>query len=529
MNKRRFQALVMTSVMIVSIILSGCNNSGKKTGKKSGAVKDATAMLDDVCAYIKSAKCDKLERLIDGRSKWLGTLENYAEAEVKDIFAAARKRIDYSIEDVVADEKEGEGEALLVFTYFDTKDMRKKIKSDSTNKEIIKAIEEAKKKEVEVEVEIVFDDDDWLIDGVSFDEVSKELFSFIEDLDMETVPQPTTEKTTTEKEIVINYEAWLDEDYYEVAGYNQSTDNVRLQLNFWDPCPKTTLTYEIGDAQGNIYEGSLDVEDGTYIAYIEWSPIYKLPVGWIDCTVYDGDGKVLTVVCVQIYDDSERLPVKFYCYECEMTDENGIPVPGYHVSDTTFRAYVRINKYEGVEITYALVEGNGYSYNAKELYRNSIEAAGEKVELPFTDFENPGPGEYAIIIYDMTGSEIWTMSFDIIEDDVEFQMDSDRAAVYYDYFTTEDDQFRYIDKIPADAKTICYCLETEDYYQYMQFTFKAEDADGSVLCEGYSNIVTSSELVIEIDVSRLVKGPMKISVYNPDNSLLIETTIEEET
>lgn len=530
MNKRRFQALVMTSVTIVSIILSGCNNSGKKSGKKNRAEKDAAAMLDDVCAYIKSAKYDKIERLIDGRSKWLGTLENYAQAEVKGIFEAARKRIDYSIEDVVADEDEGEGEAVLVFSYFDTKDMRKKISSDSTDKKIIEAIKEAKDQEIEVEVEIVYDDDEWLIDGDSFDEVSKELFSFIEDLDMDTVPEPTTEKTTTPQELVVSYESWNDEDYYEVEGYHQSTDLVRLTLSFWDPCPKQTFTYEFEDEQGNITEGSIDVDDDTYIVHIDWNPAYKLPIGWISCTVYAEDGTLLTVACAQIYDDNEKLPVKFYCYKCEMTDENGIPVPGYHASDKTIQAFIQLDKGydEGIEVTYALVEGNGYVNNAKELYRNTISTTGYRIDLPFTDFENPGPGEYAIIIYDMTGSEVWTMSFDIVEDDVEFQMDSDRATSYYDYFTVEDEVFRYIDKIPVDAKTIYYYVETEDYYQYMQFSFKAEDADGNVLCEGYSNIVTGSELVIGIDVTQLVKGPLKISVFNPDGSLLIEKTIEEE-
>ena len=528
MNKRRFQALVMTSVMIVSIILSGCNNSGKKSGKKSRAEKDATAMLDDVCAYIKSAKYDKIERLIDGRSKWLGTLENYAQAEVKGIFEAARKRIDYSIEDVVADEDEGEGEAVLVFSYFDTKDMRKKISSDSTDKKIIEAIKEANDKEIEVEVEIVYDDDEWLIDGGSFDEVSKELFSFIEDLDMDTVPAPTTEKTTTPKELVVNYEAWNDEDYLEVEGYHQSTDLVRLTLSFWDPCPKQTFTYEFEDEQGNITQGSIDVDDDTYIVHIDWNPGYKLPVGWIACTVYAEDGTLLTVACVQIYDDNEQLPVKFYCYECEMTDEAGIPVPGYHASDTALSAYVRINEFKGVEITYALVEGNGYSSNAKELYRNTVAATANRVDLTFTDLANPGPGEYALIVYDMVGSETWTLNFDILNDNEEFKMDADRAVTYYDYFTWEEEEYRYIDEIPVDARKICFYAETEDYYQYMQFTYKAEDADGNVLGEGYTTIVTGYELRVEIDVSALVKGPLKISVFNPDGSLLIEKTIEEE-
>ena len=153
MNKRNFQALVMTCVMITSVMLSGCNNSGKKSGKKSKAEKDVTALLDDVCAYIKSAKSSKLERLIDGRSKWVGALEDYSEAEVKDVFEAARKRIDYSIEDVKADDEEGE--ALIVFSYFDTKDCKKSIDRDSTNKEIAKAVADAKDEEIEVEVEVV--------------------------------------------------------------------------------------------------------------------------------------------------------------------------------------------------------------------------------------------------------------------------------------------------------------------------------------------------------------------------------------
>ena len=55
MNKVRFQAALMAAVMMMSMLLGGCGSSKKKKAVK-GAAKNAEAMLDDFCAYIKSGK-----------------------------------------------------------------------------------------------------------------------------------------------------------------------------------------------------------------------------------------------------------------------------------------------------------------------------------------------------------------------------------------------------------------------------------------------------------------------------------------
>lgn len=528
MNKRRFQALVMTTVMIVSIILSGCNNSGKKNKKKRSPEQRATAMLDDVCAYIKSAKYEKIEDMISGRSKWAGTLENYRDSEVKDVFEAARKRIKYSIEDVKADEDDGEGEAVIVFTYFDTKDFRKEITHDSTAREIVKAIEGAKDKKIEVEVELVYDDD-WMIEGESFDEISVALFDFIEDLGMDTIPAPTTSQTSKIPAVQESYYAWYDLNFDEVDAFHQTTDRIRLMICFWDPAQKQTLTYEFEDYEGNMCEGSVDIEDGDTSVYIDWYPAYTIPVGWISCTVYDGSGNLVTVACVEIIDDNEPLPVKFFVDDCKLVDENGIPVPGYHESDKFLQAYISIDKFEDVKITYALFEGDGIGSDSKEIYRNTVTPTSNSVDLPMTDLPNPGPGMYTLIVYDMSGSEKRYLTFDILADSEEFEMDVTRAISYYDCFTwEEDDRFKYIDEIPADAKKIRYYAYTQDYYLYVQFTYKVVDGAGNVLGEGISNIVTDDEVMVEIDLSSLVKGPVTITVYNPDGSVLSQKSIEEE-
>ena len=528
MNKRRFQALVMVCVMTVSIILSGCNNSGKKKGKKRTAEQHAAAMLDDVCAYIKSAKIEKIEKMLSGRSKWAGTLENYRESEVKDVFEAARKRIDYSIEDVEADEKEGEGEALIVFTYFDTKDFRKQITHDSTNRELVKAIEGAKEERIEVEVELVYDDD-WLIEGESFDDISEALFAFIEDLGMDTVPAPTAPHTSKAQPLPDTYCAWYDTNFDEVEAYHQTTDRIRLMLSFWDPVPKQTLTYEFEDYDGNITEGSIDIDDGENMVYIDWYPTYQIPVGWISCTIYDAGGTLVTVACVEIIDDNLPLPVRYFINKTKMVDENGVPVHGYHESDKSLQATVEIDKFDGVQITYALVDGSGVGRDDKELYRNTVTPTSTMVELPMTDLSNPGPGEYTLIIYDMDGSVKRYFTFEIIKDGEEFELDDTKAYVRNDCFTWEENgTFTYIYKIPADAKKIRYYAYTNDYYLYMQFTYKVEDGSGTVLDEGITDIVTDNEAVVDIDVSSLVKGPLKVTIYNPDGTVLAENSIEEE-
>ena len=56
--------------------------------------------MDDFCAYFKSGKYDKMDKLVDGSSKELERLKDISNSEAKELLDAARKRISYTVSDV---------------------------------------------------------------------------------------------------------------------------------------------------------------------------------------------------------------------------------------------------------------------------------------------------------------------------------------------------------------------------------------------------------------------------------------------
>ena len=100
--------------------------------------------------------------MVDGKSDELETLKGYRDSEIKDLLEASRKRISSSVENVTADEKKEEGEATIVFTYFDVDDVTKTVDEDSSIRDAKKAIEDAKEIELEYDVELTLEKD-WMI------------------------------------------------------------------------------------------------------------------------------------------------------------------------------------------------------------------------------------------------------------------------------------------------------------------------------------------------------------------------------
>ena len=510
----------------MSMFLGGCKTSEKETKKKSkGEDKKAEEMLDDFCAYLKSGKYDKLDKLVDGKSKGLETLKGYEDSEAKDVHEAARKRLSYSIESVTTDEKKESGEATVVLSYFDVKEVKKKVSGDATSRDIVRAIGDAKDLELEFEVDLVLDDD-WLVDAGSVDQIVEELYSFMDDLDLDV--EPTTE-TTYVKELTEFSSDWYDIDYNRVEGYHESESFIRYTVTLWECCYGETVTYDFEDGSGILHSGTYTVDGGDDMIFCDWYPTSKLAKGYISCTVYDANGRIISVGCISIFGDGEKIPVtNIYIYSVKMVDEEGNVVPGYHVGDTYIAAKLEMGNYgQEVEIIY---EFSMYNSRGSQviLSEGTIVTDGESGLIEWKDITDQlEPGSYELNLYNVNNEYVWYSSFNVVAEDEPFPNDSDEAESYWSMWTYDPDSWNDLSTLLSTDKEVYFMFETYYYYNYMEFTYTVTDGSGKTIDEGSASIINSDRTeYFRIDLSKMKSGPVTITVLNPNGTTLLENSIE---
>lgn len=526
MSKLRFQALALACVMMMSMFLGGCRTSKKSTGKDD-VNKKAESMLDDFGAYYKIGKYDKIDKLISGKSTELEKLKGYKDSEVKSILEAARKRISFSVEKVSCDEAEETGTAVLIFSYFDIKDLQKKISSDSSITEVANAVKEAKEKELRYDVELVFSKN-WLIEAESVDSVISGMFSFLDDLHFDVAP--TTTAKPTAMTITEFSNAWYDKDFNEVLGYHESDEYILFTVVPWENCIGEKITFEFNDENSNVYIGEYQISGNSNLIKCVWEPGYKLPVGWIACYVYDGNGSIISVGCIQIYSDEEAIPVQMSVTKISMLDENGKLTPGFHVGDKIMRAEVEVPYVKaGMIAGYEIRKFDDNDPSGTQVHSGSFTISDLKTRVDFDGFVPKETGSYRLTVTDMTENVIWETEFLMIGKGEEFKTDSTIAAILVENWCTDQDGIDVITKVPKDSKIVYYYFSTYSFWKYMTFAYELEDGSGRKVDEGTAVMINSDCAHILIDMEKVSKGPLKLKIYNPDGSKLTEAAIEVET
>ena len=526
MRKTRFQALTMVVVMLFTMMAAGCKNSDKNTKKQKGETKKAEAMLDDFCAYLKNGKYEKLERLVDGKSSEVEKAKGFMKSDVEDIFAAARKRISFSIENVSLDKDETEGTAELVFDYFRTKDVIREVSSTATERDYRLAVEGAKEEEVRVEVELVREDN-WLISEDSTDKVFTALFSFLEDLNLEVVA--TTQPEPTRAPVEISYTTWYDEDLNEAVGYRESATFVRFGAFTWDSFPGETFSYEFEDENGNLlYKGEYTAANGTDVIYCDWEPTQKIPGEYIACYIYDSEGSMITGGCANIYGDDEPMPREFYASNYYFIGPEGELVAGYHVGDEYIALKMELYEYKdpSFEVYYEIVK-DPYDFSNGEtvVFSGYATVDSEIMIFPWENITELEAGDYECRVYSVWEYPAYYCPFKVLPEGEEFTYDTEKAEAYYGDFYEEKNGW-YIYDVPQSTEKIFYSFYVDQQYCLMGYSYKLTDSKGKVLDEGTQEVYYQAEVWLELNMKGAETGTMKLEVFNPDGSLLISGTIE---
>ena len=527
MRKIRAQALILACLMAISIILAGCGS--KKSGKDRDENRRASAMLDDFCAYLKSGKYDKMDKLVDGSSKELERLKDISNSETKELLDAARKRISYTVSDVsVSDD---EGEAILTVTYFDVNEV-KKGKSGGSARDLKSLINAAKEDELDFSVKLSYDED-WLIDDKSADEILSDLFDFIGELDIDTKPTTAAPSTSAAQNLTELSSTWYDDQFNYVQAYHQSADFIRFMVVFWENCYGETVTYEFCDENYNIYQDSCVVDNGDNFVYCDWSPDYMLPTGWISCTVYDGNNNIITVGCIEIVADTEPIPQQLYVLDCHMVDAVGKAVPGYTVDTDYIAAEITVDHAASdtvINYEYYRMADDLSLHSDVLCFRGSVNADTTTLNLPWLEVKDPEPGDYYVLIFDVHQTSLRSIEFKVLDKGQSFKPDSRDATFFTETWCEEPDMKNALDKLSKRAKCVFYQVHTVESFDYMELTYEVADGEGKVFQSGNTTICASDKAeIIEIPLDIDIKGSLTIRTYTPSGKLLRESTIEEET
>ncbi|MBP5416627.1 MAG: hypothetical protein J6Y58_03785 [Clostridiales bacterium] len=532
MSRHRLPVLAITCVMFFSIFSCGCKS--KKTKKTTDETRRATALLDDFCAYLKSGKFDKMDKLIDGSSKEINTLKAYTSSDAKDILETARKRMSYEVSDVKVSGESGE--ARLSFHYFDVEAVSGKISDDSTSRDIKNLISEASEKELEFTCALS-NKDAWYIDAQSADEVAGTLFSFMkhtrikpEDPSPTKGPGPGTSTTTTvpaSYPLIEMWGEWYDRDYNNAYGYHESDTFVRYMVSFIGSFYDEEVTYEFTDAAGNTYKDTAVMDDGDNYVYCEYEPKAKLPVGTLTCIVYDAEQNCVSTGSIEIFPDGQTIPRPMYVFDFHMIDQNGDHVPGYEKNTNYIAAFISLDHLEpDTVLTYQInrLENSGREVR---VFDGSVKPDGLTAVLPWEGVSNVEPGEYGIVV--SAGDQVlYAYSFTVLADGQKFTVDSPEAELFRDAWCEEANTYEVIDSISKKAHYVYYHFVTIEYYTYMEFSYEVLDGSGNKYKEGKAVLTNSDTVEINIPLDSDYKGKLTIKVYNPSGNLLCESSIEQE-
>jgi len=418
-----FARRIAAGLLIVCVILScmcGCKKSKKKGSKLEKSPEEQTeALLDDFCAFLKSGRYDRLEKLVDGESQEIGNLQTYSMSEVSGILDASLKELSFKIEKV---EKDGDGtKAEMTVNYFSTADLVESVEDTDTPRDVEKKIGEVAKVTLSFDMHAVLTDQ-WQVAHEDVDFFLKSLFGYIRLLNFGTEATSPTDPKSAFIPFSVYETYWYDAKYNNVPGLHETEKEIRNYLVTWDYYNKVEVRYEFVDANGDIVDsGTMELLGNTDIIDIALNPTRKLPIGMLTCKVYDPDGKCFSEASIEVFKDGTRIPVDFDFVGPIMLDELGNVVTEYPFGTEYIAG--RINSsvsYKDIQLDYKVFTQDDYKSKGKPVSEGTLlppegqEASEYIMPVKPEDANTLLEGEYYFVLYDMRGNEYKKTKFTIV-------------------------------------------------------------------------------------------------------------------
>ena len=298
-------------ILLLPGLICSCKkrNTGNTSDASSAAEQKIRTLVDDLFAYIKIARTDKISSFFEDENEVENSLSEVKEKAGTKAFEAACRRVDAEIKTVAFQGEEG----LVHLDISCASDLWVTGKASETDgfedqNKLSEAVSSAPSITKEIMLVLYQDETSWKITSDCGKELLDELFGFLKDSGLIAEPKDTT-KEPVSLNISVFDAYWVDPKGKETGGYHCSEEKICLYIYTWNTYSNVEIRYDYEDSAGNLlYSNTFLMKSNTDWIACSWRPAQALPEGEIYCRVYEPNGDEFHTSKVGIYKDDAMLP-----------------------------------------------------------------------------------------------------------------------------------------------------------------------------------------------------------------------------
>ena len=360
------------AILLLSGVLLGCKKRPAESTPDAVSVaqKKIRNTLDDLFAYIKIGRTEKICTYCEDEAAAETTLSPITESRAKGAFPVCGERI--SLKEVSIDTNGEKADVTITISLYDTNDILDQARQAGGFSDE-KALSEAIRKAPEVKRELTVSmrrGEDWKILPDSMTSFLSTLYGFLSEPDILAEEAPTE---TKQHEVDLSvYDAyWVDGNKNETIAYYESASTVCLYVYTWNTYSNVNVEYHYEDEDGNLlYSNSFLMKSNTDWIACSSKPGKALNPGQIRIRLFSPSGDEFFTKTVQICKDSEKLPFPVTWMDGGMwLDETGTKVDFYPAEATHIEFSIQAMKFYGdMDLLYTFTDGNGNVLSKGKIY-----------------------------------------------------------------------------------------------------------------------------------------------------------------
>lgn len=380
------------AILLLSGVLLGCKKRPAESTPDAVSVaqKKIRNTLDDLFAYIKIGRTEKISSYCEDEAAAEKILSPITESRAKGAFPVCGERI--SLKEVSIDTDGEKADVSITVSLYDTKDILDQARQTggfSDEKALAEAIREAPEVMVPVTLSMRLNGD-WKILPDSMTSFLSGLYGFLLEPDILAEEAPTE---TKQHEVALSvYDAyWVDANKNETIAYYGSASTICLYAYTWNTYSNVNVEYHYEDEEGNLlYSNSFLMKSNTDWIACSWKPGKTLDPGKIRIRLFSPSGEEFFTKTVLICKDSEKLPFPVTWLDGgSWLDETGAKVDFYPAEATHIEFTIQAMKFYGdMDLLYTFTDGNGNVLSNGKIY---IDEKTDTFTFSFTRTPLPTP------------------------------------------------------------------------------------------------------------------------------------------
>ena len=366
LSKKAISAVCLSLSVILALSGTACKKRVSDNGDaqaEARAEKQVRNSIDDLFAYIKMSRFDKIGALCSGSASDVDRILEIKEGPEGEALEAAGSRVKGEITSVTISLDPLFARAEVKITQVDFHEVAILAYTGhngfSDAKELKSAVESAESEEITVTLSLVYQEK-WVLTESSMHTLMETLYgSFLEE---KLLAEPTESSTEAPQITISVFDSyWVDRKGNETKGYHCSDTKICLYCYTWNTYNNLEVRYQYEDISGQIlYENTYTVRNNSDWICCSWPVSSPLPEGPIRINLYGPSDVLFHTAETTIYPDDQMIPFPMDIYTCGWLDAEQMEV-GYYYADTEYICYMitTLKYYEGLKLKYQFLDEEG--------------------------------------------------------------------------------------------------------------------------------------------------------------------------